>query len=115
MLRTALPMPVNPVLTWCHDSDAGADHRRADHGRGITRADRLADLPGSVMTRVTDTRDLTTEQKAKLAYALAVIRSNQSLRGWSQYRLPETGNPQVLRLMKRSKDGRLAQVYHVVK
>jgi len=67
------------------------------------------------MARVTDTTDLTTEQKAKLAYALAVIRSSQSLRGWSQFRLPEAGSPQVLRLLKRSKDGRLAQVYHVVK
>lgn len=63
------------------------------------------------MNRITDTADLTVEQQAKLAYALTVIRSNQSLRGWSQYRMPATGEPTLIRLVKHNRHGRIQQTW----
>jgi hypothetical protein len=63
--------------------------------------------------KATDTRGLTVEQRAKLAYALAIIRHTQSLRGWSQYRMPANGEVHTLRLLKRVR-GKVALVYSVV-
>lgn len=57
----------------------------------------------------TDVTDLTAEQKAKLAYALSMIRDTQTLAGWSQYRAPKTG---ALGLVKRRR-GVIQQVYVV--
>jgi hypothetical protein len=61
--------------------------------------------------KVTDTTGLTAEQKAKLAYALTLIRERQGrLRGWTQDR---TGTPpHTIRLLRRSK-GKLQEVYEV--
>jgi len=53
-----------------------------------------------------DTTDLTVEQRAQLAYALTVIRSTQTLRGWTQERDP------TFKLVKRRR-GRIEQVWHL--
>lgn len=67
---------------------------------------------GDRSMRATDTRDLTVDQQARLAYVLTIIRSTQSLRGWSQYRHPPQGEPHTVRLLKRVR-GRLVQVYNI--
>jgi hypothetical protein len=51
---------------------------------------------------------LNIEQKAKLAYALAIIRESQSLRRWTQRRFGDE-----VRLLRRDGRGRLQEVYIV--
>lgn len=63
--------------------------------------------------RATDTTGLTPEQRAKLAYALTMIRSRQTLRKWTQDRTPDTGTPHTIRLLRRDKKGKLQEVYTV--
>lgn len=62
--------------------------------------------------RPTDTRGLTPYQRAKLAYALEMLRSQGGLKGWTQKRIPETGTAHTVRLLKHVR-GKLAQVYEV--
>jgi len=57
------------------------------------------------MIAASDTTGLTVEERARLAYALTVIRSTQTLHGWSQERNP-------LKLIKRRR-GRIEQVWHL--
>ena len=64
------------------------------------------------MNRVTDTTDLTVQQKAKLAFALTILREEQGIRGWHQWRHPEKGEPQILRLVRLS-HGRIQQTWEL--
>jgi hypothetical protein len=64
----------------------------------------------SQLSRVTNTAELTPEQRGQLAYALEILRSSGTLQGWSQYRHPTAGPPRVLRLLRKRK-GKLEQVW----
>ena len=63
--------------------------------------------------KATDTSDLTGDQRARLAFALELIRATQGdVRGWSQHRIPADGTPHYLYL-QRWRHGKIEQVYYV--